>query len=159
MNVYEQSNLLELSARIEGREISWREKLALLSSEVAEHAQIECPVEHVFADGKYVRRIHIPKGTLFIGRPHRRGHLCRLEAGSLIQFVEGAKIERHPGDSLQTVPGYQVVLYSLSDVIGATVHTDNGERDIEKLEAEIFEPKTWFTELGVSVKRALEKAA
>ena len=158
MNIYEQTKVIDRAAGLSHRELTWKEKVALIGSEFLERTQIECPVEHIFQDGMYIRRMTIPKGTLFIGRPHKKGHRCQLDGGSLIQFTEAGQIERFPGDSLQTVPGYQVILYAITDVVGSTVHPDSGERDIEKLEAEIFESKESFAELGMSVRKALEAA-
>lgn len=159
MNVYDQMHYLELANQVEGRDLSWKEKVAVIGQEFLKETQIECPVTHAFVDGNYIRTMRIPKGTLFIGRPHKRGHLCRLDAGSLVQFTDEGQIERHPGDSLRTVPGYQVVLYALTDVIGSTVHPDSGERDIEKLEDAIFDSKESFMELGMQVRKALENHA
>ena len=156
MNIYDQGRILTIAAGLTHRELNWKEKVALLGSEFLQHAQIECPVEHIFRDGKYIRRMTIPQGTLFIGRPHKLGHRCQLDAGSLVQFTEHGRIERFPGDSVQSTPGYQVILYALTDVVGSTIHPDSGERDIDKLEDMIFESKQSFTELGLAVRKALE---
>ena len=156
MNIYEQREVIDLAAGITKRELSWKEKVALVGSEFLTRSQVDCPVEHIFHGGNYVRRMTIPKGTLFIGRPHKIGHRCQLDKGSVIQFTEYGKIERNPGDSVQSTPGYQVILYALTDVIGSTVHADSGERAIDKLEETIFESKQSFTELGLAVRHALE---
>jgi len=156
MNIYEQGRIISIAAGLTHRELDWKEKVALLGSEFLQHAQIDCPVEHIFREGKYIRRMKIPQGTLFIGRPHKIGHRCQLDVGSLIQFTEHGKIERFPGDSVQSTPGYQVILYALTDVIGSTIHPDSGERDIDKLEDMIFESQQSFVDLGMTVRKALE---
>lgn len=156
MNIYQQSKVIHISEGLEKRDLSWKEKLALLGSDFLGRTQIECPVTHKFEGGNYIRTMTIPQGTLFIGRPHRKGHVCRLDGGSLIQFTEDGQIERFPGDSIRSVPGYQVVLYALTDVVGSTIHPDTGERDLEALEAEIFESRESFVELGIQVRKALE---
>jgi hypothetical protein len=156
VNIYEQSRYVDIAAGIAGIDLDWREKLALIGSEFLKQPQIECPVSHEFSGGEYVRIMRIPRGTLFIGRQHKKGHRCVLRAGSCVQFLPDGKIERNPGDSVQSWPGYQVVLYAITDVIGATHHPDSGERDIDKLEAEIFEPKEAFTELGMKVQQMLK---
>jgi hypothetical protein len=156
VNIYEQGQIIDLAAELTHRQLSWKEKIALVGSEFLQRAQIDCPVEHIFRDGNYIRRMSIPQGTLFIGRPHKIGHRCQLDKGSLIQFTEHGRIERNPGDSVQSTPGYQVILYAVTDVVGSTVHPDSGERDIDKLEDAIFESKQDFAELGMTVRKALE---
>jgi len=55
---------------------------------------------------------------------------------------------------VQSTPGYQVILYALTDVIGSTIHPDSGERDIEKLEDVIFESKQSFVDFGMTVRQS-----
>jgi hypothetical protein len=46
-----------------GEPIAFAEKLAYLIYRFHDLEQTECPLEHEFVDGKYIRRITIPKGT------------------------------------------------------------------------------------------------
>ena len=42
--------------------------------------QVECPVQHHFADGQYIRETHMPKGTFAIGKKHRYSTMNILQA-------------------------------------------------------------------------------
>jgi hypothetical protein len=137
-------------------QLSFREKLALLTLEFLNENQVECPVEHVFEGETYIRIMRIPRDTLFIGRPHRYGHRCELREGNLIHITPMTRVALSAPFALVTQPGYQVVVYTLSDVVGATVHPNpTGIRDVEALEADIFESLESMKELGVRVREAL----
>lgn len=128
----------------EGRKLglSWNDQLKYLIAEgqTAVQEKTECPVTHHFEDGQYVREMLIPAGTWFIGRPHKLGHLCKLISGDLKIVTERGTVEKHVGDELVSVPGYMMVLYALTDVVGRTYHPNpSNSTDTDALEAEIFE--------------------
>lgn len=130
------------------KEFSWREKLAYLTYRFHQMDQVETPVSHKWEDGKYIREMDIPEDTLFIGRTHLHGHYCELMEGSVIHIMEKEKAVRDAPFSVTTKPGYQMVFYTLTPIKGRTVHPDTGERDIEKAEAQIFEPLRELLTLG-----------
>src|SRR5581483_11424565 len=96
--------------------IAFAEKLAYLIYRFHEMPQIECPLEHEFADGKYTRRIQIPRGTLFIGRPHRMSHQILLDRGSVIHVTERCRRLINAPFSMTSSPGYQVAALALTDI-------------------------------------------
>ena len=49
--------------------------------------QIECPVEHEFADGIYRRKMFAPAGALVLGKRHRHRTLNILLAGSVTVYA------------------------------------------------------------------------
>ena len=138
--------------------LSFPEKLAYLTHRFLTLEQTECPVTHTFKDGLYIREMTIPKDTLFIGRVHRHGHYCELVSGSVIHITEHERHELKAPFSMKTTPGYQMALYALEDVVGRTYHTDNGERDLEKLEDGIFESVESLRQLGASIERRICQA-
>lgn len=113
-------------------------------------------MEHVFKDGHYYRTMKIPAGALFIGRPHRRGHTVELLEGQVVLIHPTAREIRTAPDSMQTVPGFQTVFQALTDVVGRTIHPDTGERDIDKLEDEIFESLDSIKVLGVATAHKMQ---
>ena len=96
-----------------------------------------------------MRDMHIPAGTLFIGRVHRHGHVCQLLEGSVIHISETGQREVQAPFEMFTTPGTQVVLYTLTDILGRTVHPNpHAIRDTDALEADIFEPVDALKQLG-----------
>ena len=137
--------------------LSWKETLAVLTVRFLQEAQEECPVEHLFKDGHYFRTMRIPANTFFIGRPHRVGHEVQLLEGQVMLIHPKAREIRTAVDALQSFPGFQTVFVALTDVLGRTVHPDNGERDINKLENDIFESVDSIKALGQEVIQRLER--
>lgn len=129
--------------------------LAYLTVKFLNLPQQETPVEHVFKDGHYYRTMTIPAGALFIGRPHRVGHQVDLLEGRVFLISPGRRQLRTAPDSMRTISGYQTVFQALTDVVGRTVHPDTGERDIDKLEDEIFESLESIKTLGHEVMKRL----
>ncbi len=133
--------------------LSWNEKVAYLAHQFQTMEQTGCPLTHRFEQGLYIREIRIPAETLIIGRVHRHGHVCQLLEGDIILIHhEGQREGFHAPSQLLTEPGYQMVVYAITDVLAWTVHPNpTGERDIAKLEADIFESAESVKELGASL--------
>lgn len=138
--------------------LTWREKLAYLVYQFSRAPQVDCPVEHRFEDGQYIRDMHIPAGTLFIGRVHRVGHPIELVEGHVLHILEHERVEREAPFAMRTVVGCQMVVYARTPVLGRTWHPNpQGSRDIEALEADAFEPLEELLAQGRSVRRRLER--
>ena len=137
--------------------LTWREKIAYLTVKFLELPQIECPVQHIFEDGLYIREMHIPAGTLFLGRAHLKGHEVRLLSGSVIHVQpDGTKAMLSPPFKTMTVPGYHAVFYAVTDIVGRTYHLNPGNRtNIEELENEAFELLENLKILGNQLVRRL----
>lgn len=143
--------------------LTWPEKVAFLACRFQQITDMDhkesCPVTHSFEPGFYVREMFIPADTLFIGRAHRHGHRCVLVSGSVaVMSADGETPLAAPAE-LMTVPGYQMVLKALTDVVGRTYHPNPTEsRDIAALEAEAFHPAEEVFTLGRDVSRRVEEA-
>lgn len=62
---------------------------------------------------------------------------------------EGHREGFHAPSQIVTEPGYQMVVYAVTDAVAQTVHPNpSDERDIAKLEADIFESPESLKELG-----------
>jgi hypothetical protein len=141
------------------RSLTWREKIAWLGLRLSEGPQSPCPIEHTFGHGLYIRRMTIPAGTLFLGRAHLKGHQCALLSGSLIWILPKAKRYIEAPMTVVTEPGFHMVLYALTDVVGQTSHPNpTDSTDVEALEATIFEPAQALRELGMAVDQRLVSA-
>lgn len=137
-------------------ELSWKEKVAYLGYQFRQLRQVEMPLEHIFGHGFYIRTITIPARTLFIGRAHRHGHMCTLLSGSAILISSAGRRTFDAVTTVHTVPGFHMVLFTLTDVVGQTMHPNpTDSRDTDALEQEIFEPAEAMTELGRAVTQRL----
>jgi hypothetical protein len=137
--------------------LSWEEKLAYLTFKFLKEDQTACPVDHFFEDGSYIREMRIPKETLFIGRPHVFGHRVDLVSGKILHIESHQKVIREAPFSTHTVPGYQAVFFTMSDIVGRTYHPDDGERDTDVLENRFFEPVEKLKALGADVRRRIKE--
>lgn len=136
-------------------DLTWKEKIAYMTWRFLQLEQTSCPVEHLFKDGKYYRTMRIPAGTLFIGRAHRYGHEVQLLEGTVRLITEQGDQLRESPDAMRTVPGFHTVFEAITDVVGRTVHPDSGERDLDKLEMQIFEPVDELSALGSTIHQRL----
>jgi hypothetical protein len=141
--------------------LSWKEKIAYLGVCLSEMpGERDCPVEHTFGHGIYLRRIAIPAHTIFLGREHLKGHEVTLLEGSVILITEHGKQQFDAVTTVLTRPGFHTVCYTLTPVIAQTVHPnpDNIE-DTDRLEREIFGSVEELRALGLLVQARLRLAA
>ena len=86
------------------RWLSWQDKIAYLAYQFSQNPLPAEPLEHIFEPGWYGRRIRIPAGAYFVGRPHIEGHICKLVSGKIMLVHElGQRYYEAPA-SLHTVP-------------------------------------------------------
>jgi hypothetical protein len=133
--------------------LSWKEKLAYLTHQFLTMEQTGCPLTHRFEQNLYIREIRIPAGTLLIGSVHRHGHVSQLLEGSVILVhPQGHREAFQAPSQILSMPGYQMVVYALTDVLAQTIHPNpHDERDIAVLEADIYEPVDELKQLGARV--------
>lgn len=134
-------------------DLTWKEKVAYLTHQFMTMEQTGCPLTHRFEKGLYIREIRIPAETLIVGRVHKHGHVCQLLEGDVILIhSEGNREGFHAPSQIMTEPGYQMVVYAVTDSVAQTVHPNpTDERDIAKLEADIFESPESLKALGASL--------
>lgn len=135
--------------------LTWPEKVAYLAWQVSQLPQASMPVTHQFQDGHYIREMTIPAETVFLGRMHRQGHTLELLEGEAILILPTGPVHKRAPDRLQTVPGFQAVAFTLTDVRVRSLHPDTGERDIAVLEDHIAESKESTLALGQSIHQRL----
>ena len=104
------------------------------------HEQSDCPVEHRFVPGMYIRQMTLPAGTLATSMTHRFEHPFFILKGSIqiISENEGAVTYTAPYFGI-TQPGTRRMAYALEETIMIALHPTE-ETDIEKIEEAILEP-------------------
>lgn len=116
--------------------LSWKNKVAYLTYEAMKHEQRECPLEHIFEPGMYIREMRIPAGTLFTGREHLKGHECQLNEGEVILVAPDGKHHFTAFSTITSKPGFHAVAYAITDIVSRTLHPNPDElRDTDALEA------------------------
>lgn len=108
------------------------------------------PLKHWLAPGIYAREIHLPAGTLVVGKIHRHRHFNIISQGRITCYTEfGLETLTAPA-SFISEPGTKRVVYTHEDAIWTTIHPNpNDETNIAKLE-EMFTSLD-YAELGMEV--------
>jgi len=103
-----------------------------------EQVDLEAGTEHHFADGMYARVLRRAKGTLIIGKVHKREHFYIVTKGS-VRVSDGETWRDYTaGDVMVSKPGTQRAVLALEDSVCMTVHRTK-KRNLEKLERELVE--------------------
>lgn len=140
--------------------LTWADKIAYLAYTLSNDT--ECPLTHLFDKGWYIREIRVPARTVFIGRPHVDGHICKLIKGEVLHITEDHRTFRCAPYQMLTTKGYQMVFYTYTDVVGRTMHPNLDDcRDVTTLEERIFESREGVLLRGKTIadNLLLEKAS
>ena len=96
--------------------------------------QIELQTDHYFADGMYCRVVARPKGTVIVGKVHKKEHFYIVAKGC----VQIEKEVYPAGTVLVSQPGTKRAVFALEDSICLTVHRTNN-RNLKRLEKQLVE--------------------
>ena len=112
------------------------------------------PLKHWLAPGIYAREIHLPGGTVVVGRVHRHRHFNIISKGSITCYTEFG-LEHHTAPaSFISEPGTKRVVLTHEDAVWTTIHPNpTDETDVSTLE-DMFTALE-YEELGMEV--AIEK--
>jgi hypothetical protein len=102
--------------------------------------QVDCPVDHFFADGLYGRLVLIPAGTTVTGKMHAGRHLNVLLAGTIKVTTEQGVIELTAPHVMVSEAGVKRVGHAYTDTLWLTVHASD-KTDIAELERELIIPE------------------
>lgn len=117
--------------------LNHHEQVALIVEHMRGMPQTECPLEHHFAPGVYLRQIFMPADTVVIGKVHRTEHFNIILAGACILVHEDGRRETLTAPcTFVSKPGVQKVLYIIEDTLWQTVHPTH-ETDLARLEEEL----------------------
>ena len=122
--------------------------------------QTEMEPVHIFADGLYLRQLTIPAGVLLTGRVHRHPCLIFVSRGSIRVMDPEAGVKHLTGPALfESKAGARRMGYACEETVFTTIHANpQNERDVEKLESDLFEPSAVHDELQRR-KLALKESA
>lgn len=93
----------------------------------------ELPLDHQFANGMYIRRLFIPKGSLIIGRIHKSECVNIVEKGDISVLTETGMMRVQAGFTIVSPPGIQKVGYAHEDTIFTNIFRTD-ETDVDKIE-------------------------
>ena len=111
------------------------ERIEILEQALLQEEQVELPVEHLFVNGMYARKITIPKGTMLTGAVHKWGYVDIMLSGD-ISVATPDGIKRLTGwQILEGKPGRKRAGFAHEDTHWITVHrtdatTPDGIEDI-----------------------------
>lgn len=117
-----------------------------LMAATGEH--IEMPVEHTFADGMYLRKLFIKKGTIIVGKIHKQECINIVSKGDISVLTETGSKRLTAGFTGVSPAGIQKVGYAHEDTEFINVFLTN-ETNIEKLELDLSCEN--YDELGLSI--------
>lgn len=97
---------------------------------------IEMPVEHTVSDGMYMRKLLIPKGSIIVGKIHRKPCMNIVAMGDITVLTETGCLRVQAGYTVHSPAGTMKIGYAHEDTMFINVFSTD-ETDIEKIEAEI----------------------
>ncbi len=119
-------------------QLGMRAKAQALIEAMAVFPQIECPLEHTFLPGLYIRTLHVPKDALTVGKIHKHPCFNMLSRGDRTTLIEDQMVRIRAPFSYWSGPGNQRVSYTHEDSVWITQHWNPRElRDIPTLEKEL----------------------
>lgn len=121
-----------------------------IESMMLNHQQVECPTQHHFGPGIYIRESFMPAGTYVMGHSHKCEHLNVMLKGKMAVIVNGeAKVIEGPCIFIGQ-PGRKFA-YIIEDTIFQNIYATT-ETDIEKLEDMFVEKSEDWQDLMSSHK-------
>ena len=109
------------------------EKVEKLLAQVKQMPQVDCQTKHYFGPSIYIREVTMPAGSVVIGKPHRKEHMCvMLQGRMIIVDAEGNQKELVAPMTFVGGAGRKVAYILETTVFQNILATD--ETDIEVLE-------------------------
>jgi hypothetical protein len=111
-----------------------------IEAELGDLPSVECPLEHFFPKGIYVRKIFMPANTLIVSMKHKTAHPFFILKGkvAVLKESEGGGFEEEAlyvgGDMGITKPGTKRFLWNIENTIWVTCHSNpNNIEDPDEL--------------------------
>lgn len=105
----------------------------LVNAELAQQPQADCPVEHIFAPGLYIRKLSVAAGTLAIGHIQKTEHLNIFLKGTVKILKEDGTTTTLTAPMIFTSPPGRKCGFVLEDMIWLNVYA-TAETDVAILE-------------------------
>lgn len=110
-----------------------RSKISFMENEIGKCEQVEFEVINHFSNGVYARELHIPKGTVLVGKIHKHENLNIISKGDIsVLTEEGVKRVTAPA-TVVSPPGTKRVGYAHEDTVWTTIHATE-ETDVDVIE-------------------------
>jgi hypothetical protein len=106
--------------------------------------KIDCPLNHTFGDGLYVREIFMPAGSKVTSKIHKRRHPYFVMKGRVRVWIDGIGWQMIEAPHFGwTEPGTRRVLDVIEGTFWITVHDNPTDtQDLWEIEQRIIEPHT-----------------
>lgn len=117
---------------------------ALEAALLERYPKIECPLNHSFGDGLYVREIFMPAGSKLTSKIHKKRHPYFVMQGKVNVWIDGKGWQLIEAPFFGwTNPGTRRVLDVIDDTFWITCHANPDDtEDLEIIEQRIIEPHT-----------------
>lgn len=104
--------------------------------------RVECPVEHGFFGGFYLRQITMPANSLIASKVHKTNHPFSITKGRVTVYNESTEecetfTAPHVGI---TTPGTRRLLFIHEETVWTTFHAVGDETDLAKIEEMVITP-------------------
>lgn len=117
-----------------------REKTLWLQRELAKLPQVAMPTFHHFANGMYARELHIPAGTMVVGKIHKQEHFFILASGEMSITTDMGSTRIQGPMVCAGTPGTKRAVHTHTDCVVINVHKTD-LTDIDAIEKEVIEPE------------------
>lgn len=134
------------------------EKIERLEGAMLALPQVDCPVEHIFGPGLYIRQVTLPAGALAVGHHQKQDHLNVLLSG-VVAMVEGDFVHVVKAPLVYVGKPGRKVGYVVETAVWQNIYATE-ERDIETLEKmflEKSETSEAFAALSVKAEQLFRK--
>jgi quercetin dioxygenase-like cupin family protein len=117
---------------------------ALEAALLAKFTPIDCPLNHSFGPGIYMREVFMPAGSKIVSKEHKFRHPYFVMKGSARVWIDGKGVETITAPHVGwTEPGTRRVLEILTDMFWITCHANPDDtQDLEIIEERIIEKHT-----------------
>jgi hypothetical protein len=138
---FKENYLLDVTDKVAVRNFIAATETAAHLKPQEEKVNFDDKVKHHFSKSVYARELHIPAGTLIIGKIHKHENFNILSQGEmLVLSVDGAKHVEAPFSTVSSA-GVKRLAFAITDCVWTTIHGTD-ETDLEKIE-EQFIAKTY----------------
>jgi hypothetical protein len=109
------------------------QKVESLLAQTEQLPQVDCQTKHYFGPSIYIREVTMPAGTVVIGKPHKKEHMCvMLQCRMVVVLGDGTKQELVAPLTFVGSAGRKVAYILETTVFQNILATD--ETDIDVLE-------------------------
>lgn len=119
-------------------EVAQRSKIKALEESMRSLPQLEEELFHHFCHGVYARQMNVPKGTVLVGKTHKRDCINFIMKGE-VEVVSPEGKQRIKAPEIFVSPAKtKRAMVAIEDLVWVTVHASE-ETDLDKLESELIE--------------------